>query len=50
MNKIIKFIQKAWLKPHISMNTWLRKKAKIDFENDLFRLMNNVVLGKNMEM
>ena len=32
------------------MNTQLRKTAKIDFENDLFRLMNNVVLGKNMEM
>ena len=31
------------------MNTELRKKAKYDFEKDLFRLTNNSFFGKVME-
>ena len=41
--------QEAWLKPYIEMINKLRTGAKSDFENDVFKLMNNSVIRKTIE-
>ena len=47
--RVIKFNQNAWLRPYLGMNTNLRKKAKIDFEKDFFKLTKNAIFAKTTE-
>ena len=47
--EIISFKQSKWLEKYINFNTLKRNKAKIDFEKDFYKVLNNAFYGKTME-
>ena len=49
VHRALRFDQSPWTEPYIRMNTELWRKATSDFENYLYKLMNNSVFGKTME-
>jgi hypothetical protein len=49
IRRVLKFRQRAWLKPYIETNTRMRQEATNPFEKDLRKLMNNCIFGKAIE-
>ena len=49
VHSVISFRQEAWLKPHINVNTELRKNAKNEFEKDFYKLKINSIYGKTVQ-
>ena len=49
VHRVIQFNQKPWFKSYVDINTKLKTKAKNDFENGFFKLMNDAVFGKYMK-
>ena len=49
VHRVIQFNQEASLKEYIDMNTKLGTETKNDFEEDVFKLMDNSIFGKTME-
>ena len=50
VHRVIEFDQEPWMEPYIRMNTEFRKQAKSDLETDFYKLLNNSVFGKTMEI
>ena len=49
VHTVYKFKRSPWLAKYIKYNTEQRKKAKTEFENQFYKLMNNSFYGKTIE-
>ena len=49
VHRVLEFDQSPWLGQYINFNTQKRMGAKIAFEKDFFKLMNNSVYGRTCE-
>jgi len=49
VRRAIKFSQSPFMKKYIDFNSELRSKAKDEFSQSFFKLMNNAVFGKSLE-
>ena len=45
----IKYHQRVWMAPYIAVSHEMRGQAKTPFEKDVFKLMNNSVVGRTCE-
>ncbi|CAH0404376.1 unnamed protein product [Chilo suppressalis] len=49
IKRVLKFKQKAWIKPYIDFNNERRSIAKTEFDKNIFKQLNNVIYGKSMQ-
>ena len=49
LHKVLEFKQEPFLSDFIMFNTQKRTETKLDYEKDLFKLLNNSIYGKTVE-
>ena len=49
VHRILKFKQSNWLKSYVEFNTEKRQESPNEFNEDLYKLLNNCIYGKSIE-